>query len=58
MESEKQDLSTILYWLNKWQIRGVPCPNADMSRAILGVVSRAFINSIVIKEYVDICLQY
>lgn len=61
MVSEKQDLPTILYWLNKWQLAGVPCPNevvTDMSRAILGAVSRAFCDGIGIKEYVDICLKY
>lgn len=61
MVSEKQDLPTILYWLNKLQLSGVPSPNeivTDMSRAILGAVSRAFCNGIGIKEYVDVCLQY
>jgi len=61
MVSEKQNLPTILYWLNEWQLRGVPCPNeivTDMSRAILGAVSRAFCNGMGIKEYVNVCLQY
>lgn len=61
MVSEKQNLPTILYWLNEWQLRGVPSPNeivTDMSRAILGAVSRAFCIGMGIKEYVNVCLQF
>lgn len=59
--SEKQNITSIYFWLRNWMDCGMKVPNEivlDYSKALLRTISRAYCNQTTIKDYIDNCFKF